>query len=303
MYQSKPNVKKVEFEVDHVCIKGNFYTPEHAHEQQKYPVIVMSHGFGAVKEMHIDRFAEAFAQNGFAVLLFDNRNFGESEGLPRQEINPWQQIEDYRHAITFVSTCEEVDAERIGVWGTSFSGGHCLVLGAIDSRVKCVVSQVPTISGFENAIRRGGGAKQKQLFQQFAEDRKNRLLGGEPATLQIIPTEKNTASVFPSQDAIDWYSTAFDMAPDFVNEVTLRSVENVRGYEVAGYLELISPTPVLLLVAKEDFITPTDITLKAFEKMLEPKKLVFIEGGHFDAYVKGFEQAVRPAVDWFVNNL
>ncbi|WP_162805743.1 alpha/beta hydrolase [Sporosarcina sp. PTS2304] len=301
MCHKKSNVRKVEFEIDRVSIKGNFYTPEH--ELQKYPTIVMSHGFGAVKEMHIDRFAKAFSQNGFAVLLFDNRSFGESEGTPRQEINPWQQIEDYRHAITFVSTLKEVDADRIGVWGTSFSGGHSLVLGAIDHRVKCVVSQVPTISGFENAIRRSNGEKQKKLFKQFADDRKNRLLGEEPVTLQIIPTKEGESAVFPSQDAIEWYSEAFDIAPDFVNAVTLRSLENVRGYEISSYLELISPTPVLLLVAKEDFITPTDITLKAFEKILEPKKLILLDGGHFDVYTKEFEKAVQPAIEWFSDNL
>ena len=68
------------------------------------PGIVMAHGFSAVKEQHLDTFAEVFAGAGFGVLVFDNRNFGASDGEPRQEIDPVQQVRDYRHAITFIGT-------------------------------------------------------------------------------------------------------------------------------------------------------------------------------------------------------
>ena len=90
---------------------------------------------------------------GLAALVFDNRNFGGSDGTPRQEIDPWQQVRDYRDAISFAETLEETDRGRLGVWGSSYSGGHVLVLGAIDRRIRCVVSQVPLISGHANARR------------------------------------------------------------------------------------------------------------------------------------------------------
>lgn len=293
--------KKVEFDADGTKIVGQFFVP--ANENEKHPTIVMAHGFASVKEMHINRFAEAFAESGFAVLLFDYRHFGESEGSPRQEINPWQQIDDYRHAITFATTLEEVDSERIGVWGTSFSGGHAIVLGATDKRVKCVVSQVPTISGHENAIRRGQAEKQEKLMQQFASDRIHRLHGGEPATVQIVPLDAHKGAVFHADDAIEWYANAGENAPNWKNYVTLRSLENTRSYEPGHYIELVSPTPLLLLVAERDYITPTDLSLKAYEKALEPKKLVLLNGGHFEPYVSGFERAATEAIDWFLNNL
>ena len=107
----------------------------------------MAHGYSAVKEMYLDRFAEVFAEAGIGAVVFDNRNFGASDGQPRQEIDPWQQIRDYRDAITWASDLPEVDAERIGIWGSSYSGAHVLVVGATDRRVKCVVAQVPLISG------------------------------------------------------------------------------------------------------------------------------------------------------------
>src|SRR5438093_12863607 len=111
------------------------------------PAVVMAHGFSAVKEMYLDGFAEAFAAGGLGALAFDNRNFGASDGEPRQEIDPWAQVRDYRHAVTWAQTRPEVDGDRIGVWGSSYSGGHALVLGAIDQRVRCVACQVPLVSG------------------------------------------------------------------------------------------------------------------------------------------------------------
>lgn len=79
-----------------------------------FPAIVLSHGFGAVKEMALDRYADVFCAAGFACLVYDHRNTGSSGGALRGEIDPWQQISDMRDAITYVGSREEVDTDRIG---------------------------------------------------------------------------------------------------------------------------------------------------------------------------------------------
>jgi fermentation-respiration switch protein FrsA (DUF1100 family) len=104
----------VEFDADGVMLRGWFYTLDGA--SGSVPTIVMAHGFSAVKEMYLDRFAEAFADAGLAAFVYDNRNFGASDGEPRQEIDPWAQVRDYRTAITYATTRPEVDSERIGIW-------------------------------------------------------------------------------------------------------------------------------------------------------------------------------------------
>ena len=136
---------------DGVTLRGWHYLPDGL--SGKAPVVVMAHGFSAVKEMYLDRFAEVFANAGLGALVFDNRNFGASDGEPRQEIDPWMQVRDYRDAITFAETLSETDTANIGVWGSSYSGGHVLVVGATDRRVQCVVAQVPLISGHRNSRR------------------------------------------------------------------------------------------------------------------------------------------------------
>lgn len=132
----------VEFDADGVTLRGWHFRPD---TTDRAPVIVMSHGFGAVKEMWLDRFATTFAENGFHVLCYDNRGLGASDGEPRGEIEPWRQINDMRCAITHAETLSGVDADRIGLWGSSYSGAHVLVVAAQDRRVKAVASQVPMV--------------------------------------------------------------------------------------------------------------------------------------------------------------
>jgi len=162
----------VEFDAEGVTLRGWLYVPDGA--SAPAPAVVMAHGFSAVKEMYLDAYGEAFAAAGLCALVFDNRNFGASDGEPRQEIDPWAQVRDYRHAITYARTREEIDGERIGVWGSSYSGGHVLALGAIDRRIKCVVSQVPLISGHDNARRLIRSDLLAPTQAMFVEDREAR---------------------------------------------------------------------------------------------------------------------------------
>src|ERR1700729_1152952 len=174
----------VEFKTeDGITLRGWHYLPDN--RSGKVPTIVMAPGFSAVKEMYLDRFAEAFANAGLGSIVFNNRNFGASDGQPRQEIDPWQQVRDYRHAITWISGHAEIDAARIGIWGSSYSGGHVLTVGAIDRRVKCVVSQVPLASGSRNLKRLVRADMFAEVRKQFDADREGRFKGEAPLMMPV----------------------------------------------------------------------------------------------------------------------
>jgi pimeloyl-ACP methyl ester carboxylesterase len=126
---------------EEATLRGWLYRPEGA-EAGPRPAITMAHGFAAVKEHGLDRFARAFAQAGFVVLVHDHRGFGVSDGSPRHDIDPWRQIADWRRAISYLESRPEVDGSRLGIWGTSYAGGHAIMLGATDRRIRCVVAQV-----------------------------------------------------------------------------------------------------------------------------------------------------------------
>jgi uncharacterized protein len=295
--------KDIEFKTeDRVTLRGWHYVPDG--RQAKLPTIVMAHGFSAVKEMYLDRFAEAFAAAGLSSMVFDNRNFGASDGEPRQEIDPWRQVRDYRDAITYAETLPETDPNRIGIWGSSYSGGHVLVVGAIDRRVKCVVSQVPLASGHDNARRLIRADNLAGVQGMFEQDRRARMAGKPPAMIPVVAEDPTAASALPTPDSCAWFTeTARTRAPSWKNEVTLRSVEMFTEYEPASYVSFISPTPLLMVVALDDVLTVSDLALAAYEHALEPKKLIALSGGHFDAYVKDFDAASKPAVDWFTQHL
>ena len=292
----------IEFDAEGVTLRGWLYLPDGS--EGPVPTVVMAHGFSAVKEMYLDRFAEAFAAGGLGALVFDNRNFGASDGEPRQEIDPWAQVGDYRHAITYASLRSEVDAGRIGIWGSSYSGGHVLVVGAIDRRVKCVVSQVPLVSGHDNLRALVRADFIAGLRQQFDEDRAARFQGKAPAMVPVVAEDPFAPCALPTPDSHQWFTETHQLrAPSWRNEVTMRSVEMFTEYEPGSYLPYISPTPLLMVVARDDHLVPAELAIAAFERAVQPKKLVILPAGHFDAYVEGFDEASGAARDWFVEHL
>jgi uncharacterized protein len=293
--------RDIEFDAEGVTLRGWFYPADGA--SGTAPTIVMAHGFSAVKEMYLDAYAEVFAAAGLNALVFDNRNFGASDGEPRQEIDPWAQVRDYRHAITYAGTLSESD-DRIGVWGSSYSGGHVLVVAAIDRRVKAVACQVPMVSGHDN-FRALVRADLIAGFQDmFNADRTARFRGDPPAMVPVVAEDPAAPCALPTRDSWEWFSeTGKTRATSWRNEVTLRSVEMFSEYEPIAYLPYISPTPLLMQPAIGDHLTPCDLAVAAYEKAREPKKLNILPGGHFDAYVKGFDDSSGPARDWFVRHL
>ncbi|MCP5052161.1 MAG: alpha/beta fold hydrolase, partial [bacterium] len=133
--------RDVEFYSEGSRIKGVLYLPGNGEEESKPPAIILCHGFAGIKELLLPAYANAFSENGFAVLTFDYRGFGESEG-EEGKLSPQLQITDIRNAITFVQSLKEVDAQRVGLWGTSYGGANAVVATAKDNRVKCLTVQL-----------------------------------------------------------------------------------------------------------------------------------------------------------------
>lgn len=290
----------VEFEVDGgVKLRGWLYTPP---GEGRRPAITMAHGYAGVKQHGLEPFARAFAEAGFVVLLHDHRGFGASEGTPRHDIDPWRQIADWRRAISYLESLDVVDPARIGLWGTSYAGGHAIVLGATERRLRCVVAQVPTISGYEQGLRRIAPENVAAIEEAFADDDRAQLRGEAPRRQAIVSADAAVAASYRARDAIDFYLQSL---PEGVweNNVTVRSTRAARMYEPGQWIARVSPTPLLMVVATHDAITLTDLELAAYERALQPKRLVTIEGGHFDPYLSQFQISSTAALEWFKQHL
>ena len=293
---------EVSFPVDdNVELGAWLYLPKS--DSQRCAAITMAHGYAAVKEHGITRFAEAFADAGFVVLLHDHRTFGISGGKPRQDVDPWRQVGDWRRAISYLESRPEVDAKRIGLWGTSYAGGHALVLGATDRRIACMVSQVPTISGYQQGLRRVAPEGVAALEGALNDDERGQARGESPRRQAVVSEDTAIPASYRTKDAIDFYLQPLRDGARWENTVTMRSTRLARMYEPGVWAPRISPTPLLMIVASHDTITLTDLALASYERALEPKKLVLIPGGHFDPYRDQFRAAEAAATEWFCEHL
>ena len=267
-----------------------------------HPAITMAHGFAGVKEHGLERFARAFAEAGFVVLVHDHRGFGDSDGSPRFDVDPWVQIADWRRAISFLESQPVVDADRVGLWGSSYAGGHAIVLGATDRRLRAVVAQVPTISGYQQSLRRVAPELVPALEAAFIDDERRQFDGAPPATQAVVSSDPSVPAAYRSPEAVAFYTQP---VPEGVweNTMTVRSSRAARMYEPGTWITRVSPTPLLMIVGLHDTVTVTDLALGAYEQALQPKKLVTIDGGHFDPYLSHFTEASGAAAAWFTQHL
>lgn len=229
---------------DGVTLRGWFYRPSSTASATKLPCVVMSHGFSALKEMDLDTFADRFTSDlQISCLVYDNRGFGSSDtgpNQPRHEILPDQQMSDISDAITYAQSRSDVDATKIAIWGSSYSGGHVLRVGAIDRRVKAVLSQVPCVDGWSNfnrLVRPDFAQNMNAAFQQGLSsssscykswlthlniDRIDRAAGKPAASVPVVDEDPVKPSALPTPDSYVFF-TNWSKNSNWKNDVTLRS--------------------------------------------------------------------------------
>ena len=238
------------------------------------PLVIMAGGWCYTKEIVMPHYATWFHDIGCATLRFDYRNFGESTGEPRQHINPWNQIEDYRNALTFAESLPGIDKRKIGIWGISYSGGHVLIASALDPRPAFAISTIPVVDGFQTMRRCHGETRFAQFNKLILEDRRQRQKGEPSAMLPMSTLEPNEEMsswpfphVYKGFDAIKQ-----NEAPLHEHYNTIESVELLMSYKVSPFSERIVETPVMMTLAAGDNITSADLEAEAFNAIANPNK-------------------------------
>ena len=274
------------------------YVPDGASEP--VPCVVMAHGFGGVRIARLDAFAERFAAAGFAALVFDYRHFGDSAGEPRQLLDIKRQHEDYRAAVAYARGLPEVDADRIALWGTSFSGGHVAVIAAEDQRVAAAVSQGPYLDGMW-ALRSAGMRNNLRLTGAGLRDEWRRVRGRKSHPLAIVGPPGGTAAM-NSPDAEPGYRAMFPPGAPFTNEVAGRIALRIATYRPIKFANRVT-CPWLLCVCDRDVVTPPQPALAAARRAARSEVRRY-DCGHFDIY-RGevFERAVADQLDFLERHL
>lgn len=288
----------VEFESEGATLRGLYLHPRATPGSNGRPLVIMAHGTSATIQMVAIDYARAFVEHGLAVLLYDHRNFGGSDGEPRGEINPWVQCRGYRDAIGFASNLPGVDAGRIGLWGDSYTGGQVIVVAACDERPRCVVAQCP-VFGASKPERQPSGQALATIRETLQG---GDVHGGPECTTGPLPVVSFDPLSIPSLlqpiQAFKWF-IEYGGRPgsQWVNRVT----RVIPPTPVAYSPYLCAPyvrQPTLLMVSPEDEMVHASpsVARDAFELMPGPKEWYDIADGHFGLLYPAGER-FREAVD------
>lgn len=268
------------------------------------PLVIMAGGWCYTKEIVMPHYAKFFHDIGCATLRFDYRNFGESTGTRRQHISPWEQIEDYKNALSFAETLEGIDHSKTGVWGISYSGGHVLILSALDRRPAFAISTIPVIDGRQTMRRVHGEGNYARLLQLVSDDRKQRFAGGQGGMLAMSPEQNSDdLSTWPfAHVRTGFMALKASEAPLHEHESTVESTEQLLAYRAIPYAREIYETPVLMTLAHGDNITSADLEVDAFQAIPNPdKQLASVRGvDHMSLYtnVDHLGKVGRVQADW-----
>jgi pimeloyl-ACP methyl ester carboxylesterase len=294
--------RNVAFDSEGVTCRAWVYTPR-AGAARPAPCIVMAHGLGGTRDAALEPYAQAFAQAGFFVLLFDYRYLGASDGAPRQLISIPRQLEDWAAAIAFARCMAGVDPRRIALWGSSLSGGHVLVAAARDPEIAAVSAQCPMLDGAAAArmlAKDTGLATFLRLGAAALVDRARALLGLSPYYVPLVAPPGQFAAM-ASHDAFAGCNAI--MPPGWRNEVAARIFLVLPCYRPIRAAKSVK-CPVLLIACEKDSVTSPQTVIAAAAQLGETARLVELPIGHFDVYLgRWFVRSSEEQVAFFKETL
>jgi pimeloyl-ACP methyl ester carboxylesterase len=269
-----------------------------------HPVIVMAHGFGSVKALRLYAYAERFAAAGYAVVAFDYRGFGDSDGQPRQVLNVGMQHQDWRAALAYARGLEFVDPQKVVAWGTSFAGGHVISVAGQGEPLAALIAQVPHVSG-PAAVRSTGLKAASKLAVPAVRDLVGSWLGREPV---LVPSVNHPGGVgmMTTPDAHPGMLTLLRESglreDQYPQTVAARIALAVGTYSPQRWAAGVA-CPALVQIVTDDAITPRKVAEAAAAKMPHSTTKVY-PGGHFDPYVDPlFEKVIADQLDFLTQHV
>jgi fermentation-respiration switch protein FrsA (DUF1100 family) len=304
-----PSVRDdVRFQSDGVTLAGHLYRSPTAAAGARTAALVIAGPMTSVKEETVPHYAAPLAEAGYTVLTFDNRNFGESEGEPRQHLDTAEQVEDLKNAVSYLLTRDDVDPDRVGLACVCMGAGYALAVASMDLRVNAlaIVAGAYNITdtyrdflgeeGFAGYLETLSSARQKQY---------------ESGELQYMPAIAGppdyAPSAMPVQEAYEYYSRAHATeAPNWENRITVASMEHIVGWNVLERAHLVAPRPLLVIHGTTDVLLPPRYALEVYDRAGEPKQLRWIEtSNHVELYDQApfVPEAVETLVGWLGEHL
>ena len=277
-------------------LEGDYFLPDDMQPGEKRPGIVLCHGYSGIRPLILPDYAKVFVEAGYPCLSFDYRGYGGSEGT-KYRIMAMEQIEDIRNAITYLEIQPEVNADQIGIWGTSNGGAHVVYTAGVDERVKCAVGQVGYGDGWRLLMDIRSPAEREALMKLLAADRKQRVLTGKGG-------HADTATLLASPQTKEAFAGWLPAVPELYCEIPWESAESTMEYRPIDVAHKIAPRALMLIGAENDDLCKIDGYKAVFDAAGEPKRWVQYPIGHYQIYTPEWvAPSSKAAVEWFDQHL
>ena len=266
----------------------------------KAPLIVMAHGFAAERSFRLPAFAERFARAGMAVLVFDYRCFGDSEGHPRNWVSPKRHLQDWEAALAHGRALEGVDASRIALWGTSFSGGHVVVMASRHPELSAVVAQVPFVDGRATLAEVSVGRALTLAAAGF-DDLLRHVTRRRPRTIPVIG-KPDSPALMNAPGCWEGYRAIVAKDSTWENACPARILLSAPSYRPTKVARRVK-CPVLLVAAGQDQLIPLEAVEKEASRI--PRcRLITFDCDHFAPYLgEWFERTVAAETEFLTEQL
>jgi dipeptidyl aminopeptidase/acylaminoacyl peptidase len=286
--------KAIAFHSEGMRLVGDVFYPDGLRPSERRAGIVLCHGYTGVKDLYLPDNARVLNEAGYVVLTFDYKGWGDSEG-PRSRLAPYSRVADVQAALTFLGSLPEVDAARLGIYGTSYGGATVVWTAAIDPRVKCVVSVVGIGNGtrWMRSVRRPD--EFHDLLARADQDRVRQVAEGKS---ELVKREE---ILLPDRQSAELAAAARRNNPAAVGTIPLEYIHETLQFHPEWVVDKIAPRPVLFITTDDDRLVPPEESVALHARAGEPKKLVILRGyGHYEVYLEpAFSEVMRETTAWF----
>jgi dipeptidyl aminopeptidase/acylaminoacyl peptidase len=286
--------KRVTFYSESFNLVGDLYVPGDLQKSDKRAGIVLCHGYTGIRNLYLPEIAHVLNEAGYVVLTFDYKGWGDSEG-PKSRLAPYSRVADVQAALTFLSLQPEVEPSRLGVYGTSYGGATVIWVGAIDERVRCVVSVVGIGNGarWMRSVRRPD--EYSDLLERSSNDRVKRMRSGKSELV-----DRNEI-LLPDRQSAELSTKARLNVRGAVTEIPMEFVDETLSFNPEWIVDKIAPRPVLFITTDNDRLVPPEQSEAMYARAMEPKKLVVLKGyGHYEVYAgEGFREVMDATLAWY----
>ena len=279
-------------------IVGELHLPGETASGERVPGVVVVGPASSVKGQVPTIYAERLAELGYAALAFDHSSYGESEGWPRSDEDPFAKIEDIKNAVTFLAGHDHIDADRLAAVGVCAGGGYVPAAAVADRRIKAVAT-ASAITDLRAEIK-AAGDDWRSIMVAADNAREEYARSGRPMHIPFLADGQ--LDVW-RENAKKFYFTDRNHDPNWRNETLLWSYDKMIQFSAIDTAGLLTPTPLLVIAGSQ--AETLEHSERLYEHAQEAKELHVIEGGtHFDFYDR--PQYVGPAItkinEFFTNH-